>query len=169
MFGKLWCFAACFSLMRGLARRRGIGWLLLDALLCRTVRAAALACGSESTFAQQNVPQHLQTLQFSMRFAQFLPPKKCWLVSYTTLARNQNRFARPCGSRHRSRTHPESYRLPARSLASKSCTNRALAMPAWPSSWAAHHQQLTTRSAGATDGCEKSAAPRDAGHLLTNS
>ena len=122
MFDILWCSAASTGLRHGLARRRGIGWLLRDALLCRAVRAAAMACGSESTFAQQSAPQHDQRLQFSMRFAQFLPPKKCWLVSYTTLARNQNSFPRPCGSRHRSRTHPESYRLPARSLASKSCT-----------------------------------------------
>ena len=122
MFGRLWCSAASTVLRRGLARRRGIKWLLCDALLCRAVRAAAMACGSEPTFAQQSAPQHEQMMQFSMRFVQFLPPKKCWLVSYTTLARNQNSFPRPCGSRHRSRTHPESYRLPARSLASKSCT-----------------------------------------------
>ena len=122
MFGRLWRSAASTVQAHGLARRRGTIGLLRDALLCRAVRAAAMACGSESTFAQQSAPQHDQRLQFSMRFAQFLPPKKCWLVSYTTLARNQNSFPRPCGSRHRSRTHPESYRLPARSLASKSCT-----------------------------------------------
>ena len=122
MFGRPWCSAASTVLRHGLARRRGIGWLLRDALLLRLAQAAAMACGSESTFAQQSAPQHDQRLQFSMRFAQFLPPKKCWLVSYTTLARNQNSLPRPCGSRHRSRTHPESYRLPARSLASKSCT-----------------------------------------------
>ena len=122
MFDILWCSAASTALRHGLARRRGIRWLLCDALLLRLAGAAAMACGSESTFAQQSAPQHDQRLQFSMRFAQFLPPKKCWLVSYTTLARNQNSLPRPCGSRHRSRTHPESYRLPARSLASKSCT-----------------------------------------------
>ena len=51
--------------------------------------------GCESTYAQQSAPQHEEMMQFSMRFAQFLPPKKCWLVSYTTLARNQNSFPRP--------------------------------------------------------------------------
>ena len=129
-----------------------------------------MECGSESTFAKQSAPQHEQMMQFSMRFAQFLPQKMCWLASYTTLARKQKAVRTPLRV-------PPSLPNPrgvvpfarAQSSEQKLHENRALAMPAWPSSWAAHHQQLTTRSAGATDGCEKSAAPRDAGHLLTNS
>ena len=150
MYHKPWCSAASIALRHGLARRRGTIGLLCDALLCRAVWAAAMACSTESTFAQQSALQHDQRLQFSMRFAQFLPPKKCWLVSYTTLARNQNSFPRPCGSRHRSRTHPESYRLPARSLASKSCTKSSfgyasVAVFVGCPSPAAHHTQRGSR------------------------
>ena len=35
-----------------------------------------MACGSESTFAQQSAPQHLQMLLFCMRFALFCSTKK---------------------------------------------------------------------------------------------